>query len=185
MQGPWEPSPPFASLCILGILALAVSACAGGGSGLPPLGVGGGEPSHIEAAPSEVYSRIARGANRCWFGPRGALSATHVFYADVDPAPQGGKAEISVQEREADEPKPWGRKAFKIGLTPEGERTLIQIENIRLPADAGEAMRADVFKWAKGGDAECSIEPIAAAPVSNVAAPERPAVGSGSRAGKR
>lgn len=173
-----------AAFAFLVILVLAVGACAGGGGGLPPIGVGGGEPSHIDATPSEVYSRIARGANRCWFGPRGSLSASHVFYAEVDPIAQGGKAEISVQERDVGEATPWGRKAFKIGLTPEGERTLIRVENVRLPAAAGEAMRADVFKWATG-DTECSTAALATAPVGNVAAPERPALGPGSRASKR
>ena len=72
-----------------------------------------GEPSQLQLSSAEIYSRIARGANACWFGPRGRLGATHILHADVAPSMNGGAVEMVVHERATDQPKPWGYKSFR------------------------------------------------------------------------
>src|SRR5262245_19338240 len=75
------------------------------------------EPSRVSQPSAEVYARIARCANSCWFGPKGRLAASHIFHADAAPSMNGGAVEIVVHERAVDQPKPWGYKAFRVSLT--------------------------------------------------------------------
>ena len=131
-------------------LALGIAGCASSAP-LPQL-VTGVVPSKVEVPPTEVYQRIARGANACWFGAQGPLSRTHIFYADADPPAQGAAVEILVHERVADQPKPWGLKAFRVALHDAGGQSGIAVENLRMPGPVSEAMQRDVHRWANGGE---------------------------------
>lgn len=177
-------------------LAALTSACSGGptlptlqGGTVPsiaaPIVAGSlqGEPGRISASSAEVYSRIARGANACWFGPRGRFGRTHILHADAAPSMNGGGVEMVVHERAADQPKPWGYKAFRVVLTesagmdgsPGGGGTSIEVENTRMPEAEAQRMRAEVFMWASAGEG-CRNEPGLSSPVeAPVSPPPAPA----------
>jgi hypothetical protein len=175
------------------VAAYALAACTGGPSPLPklpgaapmsglpqlPIGSIGLEPGSVQAGSTEVYARIARGANACWFGTRGRLAKSHVFFADADPSASGGKVEIIVHERALDQPRPWGFKAFRIVLSEtqafdgsSGGNTSIEVENVRMPDDEAALMRREVLQWATGVEG-CSLATGLRA-VSNPPAPNGP-----------
>ena len=124
------------------------------------------EAHHHPLSSAEVYSRIARGANACWFGARGRISTSHILHADAAPSMNGGGVEIIVHERAVDQPKPWGYKAFRVVLTesagmdgtPGGGGTGIVVENSRMTHAEFQRMRAEVFPWAAGTEG-CRADP--------------------------
>jgi hypothetical protein len=123
------------------------------------------EAHHHPVSSAEIYSRIARGANACWFGARGRLSTSHILHADAAPSMNGGGVEIVVHERAVDQPKPWGYKAFRVLLsesagmdgTPGAGGTSIAVENSRIADAEAQRMRAEVYQWA-GGTEGCKID---------------------------
>lgn len=104
--------------------------------------------------PTEMYTRVASGALKCWFGRNGALKGTHVFHADAESPVKGGAAEIVVFERDPTNQNPRGLRAFRIAIAPAGSGTHVAAEALRVPEAAGVRMRADVFRWA-GGSQSC------------------------------
>lgn len=185
------PAVRLVSACLL------LGACAGGpqmpslpqiaaGADISKIAVGSlpaSEAHHQPSNSAEVYARIARGANACWFGPRGRLSTSHILHADVAPSMNGGGVEIVVHERAVDQPKPWGYKAFRVLLsesagmdgTPGAGGTSIAVENSRIPDAEALRMRAEVFQWAAGtegckADAALDKARQPAAPVETVPA---------------
>lgn len=106
--------------------------------------------------PAEVYSRIARGALRCWFGPEGSLKKTHIFQARVDPPASGGSAEIVVQTRDAENPVYGSLRAYSIDIVPSGGGSLVETRNGRFPEQQANAMMDDVARWS-GGKEGCSM----------------------------
>lgn len=141
-----------------------------------------GEPSRVALPSSEVYSRIARGANQCWFGPRGRFGTTHILHADAAPSMNGGAVEMVVHERAVDQPKPWGYKAFRVLLSesagldgsPGAGGTSIAVENTKLPDPEANRMRAEVFQWASGTEgcrADPALDKPPPTPVAAVPAP--------------
>lgn len=111
-----------------------------------------GEPA---GSPTEIYTRIGRGAGICWFGTNGQLKATHIFHADAEPPSRGGKAEIVIHEKDTAMPNPRGNRAFRVQIAPSGENASIDIENVRFPIDVGQTMTADVRRWARN-DITCN-----------------------------
>jgi hypothetical protein len=121
--------------------------------------------------PTEIYTRIAHGAQLCWFGTHGTLKGLYIFHADAAPPSRGGMAEIIIHERDAQMPNPRGNRAFRVQITPAGENASLMIENIRFSIEAGHRMTADVRRWArndltcrddynvKGWDAESAPTP--------------------------
>lgn len=107
-------------------------------------------PPPIVGSPTEVYTRIARGALGCWFAANGPLKGTHVFHADAEPAHKGGRAEIVIHERDLTAPSPRGLKAFRIIVEPVGDSGALTIENLKLPKPVGDAMEQDVRRWGSG-----------------------------------
>lgn len=120
-------------------------------SGAVPVGEAGQVPGTV----TDVYARIARGSRGCWFGPDGVLDERYIFHADVAPESRGGMGEISIHERERELDTPWGRRAFRVQLTPAGASTSIEVENLRMPDDIASRMRGDLLHWAAGKPA-CS-----------------------------
>ncbi len=186
---------PGVSRRLIAAQSVMLAALAGGCAGVSPLPVlptqgvtgslaaavaGGVEASHQPHRSAEIYSRIARGANACWFGPRGRFSATHILHADAAPSMSGGRVEIIVHERALDQPTPWGPRALRIELseapglegTPGGGGTGIVVDNTRFPDPEATRMRAEVLQWAAGTDG-CKAEPSLDRP-PEVAAPLRP-----------
>ncbi len=117
--------------------------------------LGGSTTERVEP-PVEIYSRIARGALRCWFGTQGSLKKTHVFHADVAPPSAGGGAEIAIYERDLSGQSPRSIRAFRITIARSGDGSNIQPENFRMPETVARDMSADVGRWAMGTD-ECSV----------------------------
>jgi len=110
------------------------------------------------ALPTEVYSRIARGALKCWFGRNGSLKGTHVFHADADSPVKGGAAEIVVFERDQTNQNPRGLRTLRVAIAPVGEGAHVGVELLRVHPTLGARMREDVIRWA-GGSSGCG-DPI-------------------------
>ncbi len=106
--------------------------------------------------PAEIYSRIARGALKCWFGPEGSLKQSHVFHAKVDPPSAGGLAEIAVHTRDPGGSSHGVLRAFAVSITPTDAGSLVDAQSLRFPEDQGKAMREDVSRWAAGKEG-CSM----------------------------
>ncbi len=151
------------TLIIGGLAGLAMAGCGGGPfitpEGLPPL-VNTGPV--FSGRPIDIYSNVARGALPCWFGAAGPMRATHIFHADA-PTADGG-AEFVIHERDPTQPSPRGKRVYRAAFapTPQGG-TLIQPENLKLPANVAVNMERDVLRWARGGDG-CSIGEVMALP---------------------
>ena len=145
------------------MLATAVAACSAESLQLPKLdsfsqAIGGeGKVSTASTEPSlEAYSRIARGALKCWFGAQGSLKATHTFHARAEPPSAGGGAQILVQARGADDPRYGALIAYRISIAPSAGGSAIETENARFTKAQGVAMTADVRRWL-AGSSECEV----------------------------
>jgi len=145
---------PVRSMAIAVAAALASTGC-GTTSLQQTLGAAMGSVSHTEP-PVEIYSRIARGALSCWFGPQGSLKKTHIFHADAAPPSAGGEAEIILHERDLGAQSPRSLRWFRINVVKSGEGSTVQIENLRFPEPAAREMTADVVRWASG-TYDCSV----------------------------
>lgn len=111
--------------------------------------------------PTEVYTRVARGALLCWFGGNGPLKGTYVYFADAAPPSKGGRAEISIHARE-DQASPRGNRVYHISIAPESDRAVMTIENIRLPDALAQQLQEDAQRWAASEeDVACRDEAIA------------------------
>lgn len=104
---------------------------------------------------TELYTRIARGATRCWFGGEGHLRPTHIFNAVAEPENKGGASEIVIHEKTPQAPDPRGPRAFKVTIEPDGDTSKLSIENTRFPVEEGQRMEREVRRWARGQEA-CS-----------------------------
>lgn len=99
---------------------------------------------------TEIYSRVARGANSCWFGGSGPLKKAYIYHAEADAPSRGGKAEITIHNRDPSQPNPRGAKAFKVKIDPNGENATLITENLKMPEPIASGMVSDVERWAKG-----------------------------------
>jgi hypothetical protein len=121
---------------------------------LTKAGLPGGHAEQLSQSTTETYARIARGANRCWFGGQGRYALTHVLYAELAPPTNGGEAEVVVHERDRAAERPWGARAFRVVLTGGAASTTIDTENFRMPDADAASMRREVHRWASGSS-EC------------------------------
>ena len=175
-------------VAISGLIAAVLPGCSDGLPSLANLSVPGlatsavsslGAPSEQFEPPVEIYSRIARGALRCWFGTEGSLKKSHVFHAEVGPASAGGGAEIAIYERDKSGQAPHAIRAFRITIARAGEGSHVQAENYRMPEPVAQDMGADVGRWGQGREG-CSVVGLggwAAEPVKDQpkAEPAKPA----------
>lgn len=122
---------------------------------LPPFPAADSDPV---GSPTEIYTRIARGATLCWFGTHGTLKSTHIFNAEAEPPSKGGRAEIVIHERDPSQPNPRGPRAFRIQILPVGDNAKLEVENVRFPIEIGQAMTGDVRRWARD-DLTCAGAP--------------------------
>lgn len=108
-------------------------------------------PPPVVGTPTEVYERIGRGAMSCWFGKDGPLKGGYIYDAIAEPASKGGRAEITIRERDTGAPSPRGVKAFRIGIEPASdEETVVAAENIKLPEPVATSMKKSVAAWSIG-----------------------------------
>ena len=66
----------------------------------------------VVGTPTELYTRIARGALNCWFGATGPLKGRYIYHADAKPASQGGGSVIAARERNTRRRRRIGRRAL-------------------------------------------------------------------------
>jgi hypothetical protein len=153
-----------ALLLALGATVCALTACSS--ASLPTLPKLELPVSAYKEEPSEIYSRIARGAMACWFAPSGPLKQTHVFHADVAPPSDNAGAEIVIHERDRAAPSPLSLRAYKILISRTPEGTTVAEHNFKLPEPLAKTMADDIRRWA-GGSLDCTNTPVAL-PVSDV-----------------
>lgn len=101
-------------------------------------------------SPTEIYARVASGANACWFGASGPLKKDYIYHAEADAPSRGGKAEITIHKRDPSQPNPRGAKMFKVKIDPVGENTTLVTENLAMPEPMASGMVSDVARWSKG-----------------------------------
>lgn len=171
------------------LVALILSGCSGtdllNTSSLPTLpalpnaiAITGHSSSHSENT-HEIYSRVARGAKTCWFGPGKPLVKGYVFDGEAASDADGGAAEVAVHVRTPDQPNPRGGKVFIIGITKVADGSKLEMESRRIPDVMAEQMRANVARWAKAGSVECGPLTVPGAEVASNAPPlpeRKPAV---------
>jgi hypothetical protein len=108
------------------------------------------DQDQVVGSPTEVYSRVARGAMSCWFGRDGPLKANYLYHAEAEPASKGGKSEIVIHERDRQSENPKGLQAFKVVIAPSKETATVDIQVLKLPDGLANAMEKDVRRWAAG-----------------------------------
>lgn len=177
------------------ILPFVLAACSGGGSGtgaLPPLtsmplpkvGLPTVDLANVEmpkvelpeivpaavGSPTDVYIRVARGVLTCWFGAKGPLKERYIYNADTESHTRGGRAEITIHERDTRGTDPRGSRAARITIEPDGQTTKVGYENFKLQPPLGDKLQSDVHRWAAD---RTGCEPItdAAAWTAATAAP--------------
>jgi hypothetical protein len=165
------------------VAALACAACTGGVT-LPFPALPHDAPE-FPGTSTAVYTRIARGANTCWFGPRGTLDRTYIWHARAEPEAKGGMAEILIHERVDKNQR--GLKAFSVTIAPKGDGSAVSAQSLKIPADVGKQLTADAYRWAKGNigcrEGDSDWAPVAAA-TKQPAAPKKkpPKAGGGQNA---
>jgi hypothetical protein len=131
---------------------------ASGGPSSPGNGVDGtsdkppGIPiSGTVGSATDIYSRIASGANACWFAVKGPLKKDYIFHAAADAPSRGGKAVITIHERDPSQANPRGLKAYLVEILPTGEGLAsVTVENRKMQEAYAAAMTGDITRWSKG-----------------------------------
>lgn len=107
-------------------------------------------PDQPAGSATELYARIARGANACWFAANGPLKKAYIYHAEADAPSRGGKAEITIHQRDPSQANPRGPKAYYVRILPEAESAKIETQNVAMPDQAATEMQADVERWSRG-----------------------------------
>jgi hypothetical protein len=140
---------------------------------LPAVAITPHSSSHNENT-HEIYSRVARGAKTCWFGPGKPLVQGYAFDGEVASDADGGAAEVAVHVRTPDQPNPRGGKVFIVSISKVADGSKLEMESRRIPDVMAEQMRADVARWAKAGSVECGALTVPGAEVAaSVPLPQR------------
>ena len=125
-------------------------------------------------APTEIYTRIARGILSCWFGPGGPMKPTYIYHADAEPPSKVGASVISIHLRDREATDPRSIRAWKLAVVPAPEGTTIDIENFKLPPEIAEPLTRDARRWA-AGEEECGDGAASAAAAKSGQVPAAPA----------
>ena len=116
--------------------------------------------SNVVGTPTELYTRIARGAVTCWFGASGPLKGRHIYHADAEPESKGGAAEITIFVKDTSAgPNPKALKAFQIAIKPTGGTPELGVENFKIEEPLAARLRADVTRWAAAEEG-CGQGPV-------------------------
>lgn len=168
------------------VLGVALSGCAGSAPKLPTLSLStapsveaASEPSAM-APPSapgtaqqvglvvidqtggeggsatDIYSRVATGAMKCWFVAGGPLKPEYVYHATAAPPSRGGKAVIVIHRRDPTQTNTRGPKAYLIDIDPTGDASAtVRTDNLKMSNAFASAMSGDITRWTKG-ESGCS-----------------------------
>jgi hypothetical protein len=124
-----------------------------------PAGVLIDQTGGIGGSATDIYSRLASGAMKCWFAVGGPLKKDYVYHASAAPASRGGKADIVIHQRDTTQPNPRGLKSYIVNIQPTGESSAtVRVENLKMTDAFASAMTNDVARWTKGEDG-CSQAP--------------------------
>jgi len=134
------------------------------------IAITGHSSSHSENT-HEIYSRVARGAKTCWFGPGKPLVKDYAFDGEAASDADGGAAEVAVHVRTPDQPNPRGGKVFIVSIAKVADGSKLEMESRRIPDVMAEQLRADVARWAKTGSVECGTLAVPGAVVAAKAPP--------------
>ena len=111
--------------------------------------------------PTEVYTRVARGALTCWFGASGPLKGPYIYNADAQPPSKGGAAEIFIRTRDREAADPRSLRAYRIGIMPSPDGTKVDVENTKIPEPLASRLASDVRRWAADEEG-CGETPVVA-----------------------
>lgn len=133
---------------------------------------------------TDIYSRVATGAMKCWFTVGGPLKTDYVYHATAAPPSRGGKAQILIHRRDATQANPRGPKAYLVDIDPTGEASAtVRVENMKMTDAFATAMTGDITRWTKG-ESGCSPSsavagwtPSAPQPVAEAVPAAKPKVG--------
>lgn len=129
----------------------------------------------VVGTPTEVYTRIARGAVSCWFGAGGPLKGNYIYHADALPESKGGGAEITIFGKDSTaSPDPRALKAFQIVIKPTGGTPELGVENFKVPEPLATRLKGDVGRWAAAEEG-CGEGPVTKGWDANAAHPAAPA----------
>ena len=173
------------SLPTLDIPAPETTAVANTDAGVPgpatALQGGGLLPEELVAGtPTEVYTRVARGALTCWFGASGPLKAAYIYHAEAEPASKGGASEIKIMTRDSAAADPRALRAYRVVFAPSEGGTRIEIENARMQEPLATRMRLDVKRWARDDEPVCE-DPVTAGWSAEQGVPADPAKTTGKK----
>ena len=112
----------------------------------------------IVGTPTELYTRIARGALTCWFGASGPLKGAYMYHADAAPPSKGGRSEIIIRTKDKDAADPRSLRAYRITIAPGKSGSVLETENVKIPEPLATSLGADVRRWA-ADDEGCSAAP--------------------------
>lgn len=116
----------------------------------------------VVGSPTDVYTRVARGALLCWFGGNGPLKGKYLYHAEADPPSRGGKADIAIHAIDPSAQNPRAGRVYHITIEAEGERAKMTAENLRLPDDLARRLWYDAHRWAgTTDDVECAEDATA------------------------
>lgn len=115
----------------------------------------------VPATLVSVYSRMARGLNRCWLRDGKPLGKTYVLHAAIDPSPASAGG-ITVHLR-----SPTGRrglKAYHVDLSETGGQTRVTTTNMKLLPRQSRGLTRDLLRWSISGSDCGSYAGIVPAP---------------------
>lgn len=112
----------------------------------------------IVGTPTELYTRIARGALTCWFGASGPLKGAYMYHAEAAPPSQGGRSEIIIRIKDKDAADPRSLRAYRVTIAAGETGSVLETENVTIPEPLATSLGADVRRWA-ADDEGCSAAP--------------------------
>lgn len=118
----------------------------------------------VVGTPTELYTRIARGALTCWFGASGPLKDTYIYHADADSESKGARSQISIHVRDKTKVSSTEQKStrvYRVVIAPGDSKPTVESENLKLPEPLAARLTADVKRWASDEEG-CSEAPAQA-----------------------
>jgi hypothetical protein len=115
----------------------------------------------IIGTPTELYTRIARGALTCWFGASGPLKSGYIYHAEAAPPSKGGRSEIVIRVRDKAAADQRSLRAFRVVIAPGESGSVIEIENVTIAEPLASSLTSDVRRWAAEEEG-CSAVPATA-----------------------
>lgn len=121
------------------------------------------QTDQVIGTPTELYTRIARGALTCWFGAAGPLKDEYIYHADADPPSKGGRSQIIIHVRDKTKISNSEQKsvrAFRVVIAPAEPTPTVESENFKLAEPLAARLTSDVRRWAADNEG-CSEAPAA------------------------